>query len=118
MLDRSSVELLTLSVMFLKKLSIYKENKERMAECRVVEKLANFVPGGSDLLLAATLRLLHNLSFDGVLREAMVKCGLIPKAVALLGDLRFRHVVLGFLYHVSTDEENKSTFTYTDAMPK
>lgn len=34
MLERSNVELLILGTTFLKKLSIYKENKEKMAECR------------------------------------------------------------------------------------
>jgi hypothetical protein len=34
MLERSNVELLILSVMFLKKLSIYRENKDRMVKVR------------------------------------------------------------------------------------
>ncbi|GFH09313.1 uncharacterized protein HaLaN_04423, partial [Haematococcus lacustris] len=79
MLDRSNVELLILATTFLKKLSIYKENKEKMVECRIIDKLAKFVPVRNDVLLMSVLRLLHNLSFDGILRDAMVKNGLIPK---------------------------------------
>jgi hypothetical protein len=44
-----------------------------MAECRIVDKLAKFVPVRNDVLLMSVLRLLHNLSFDGVLRDGMVK---------------------------------------------
>lgn len=72
MLDRSNVELLILGTTFLKKLSIYKENKEKMAECHIVDKLAKFVPVRNDVLLMSVLRLLHNLSFDVQLRDDMV----------------------------------------------
>ena len=50
-----------------------------MAECRIVDKLAKFVPVRNDVLLMSVLRLLHNLSFDVQLRDDMVKSLLIPK---------------------------------------
>eukprot|EP00955_Chlamydomonas_euryale_P118839 366562-Chlamydomonas_euryale.AAC.16 len=118
MLDRSNVELLILGTTFLKKLSIYKENKEKMAECRIVEKLAKFVPVRNDVLLMSVLRLLHNLSFDVQLRDDMVRCGLIPKCVELMGVPRFQPVVLGLLYHISMEDKYKSMFTYTDCIPR
>ena len=71
MLERQSVDLLVLSVTFLKKLSICTENKDAMKEANVVDKLARFVPG-PDVLLLVTLRLLLNLSFDEDLRAKMV----------------------------------------------
>lgn len=40
-----------------------------------------------------------------------------PKVVNLLRDSHFPHVVLGLLYHISIEEENKSVFTYTDVIP-
>ncbi|KAJ9509067.1 hypothetical protein QJQ45_001546 [Haematococcus lacustris] len=107
MLDRSNVELLILATTFLKKLSIYKENKEKMVECRIIDKLAKFVPVRNDVLLMSVLRLLHNLSFDGILRDAMVKNGLIPKPV-----------VLGLLYHISMEDKYKSLFTYSECIPR
>ncbi|MEW5306391.1 MAG: hypothetical protein WDW36_008859 [Sanguina aurantia] len=118
MLERSNVELLILATTFLKKLSIYKENKEKMAECKIVEKLVKFVPVLNDVLLMSVLRLLHNLSFDVSLRDDMVKHGLIPKSVELMGVPRFQPVALGLLYHVSMDDKYKSLFTFTDAIPK
>jgi hypothetical protein len=118
MLDRSNVELLILGTTFLKKLSIYKENKEKMAECRIVDKLAKFVPVRNDVLLMSVLRLLHNLSFDVQLRDDMVRNGLIPKCVELMGVPRFQPVVLGLLYHISMEDKYKSMFTYTDCIPR
>mmetsp|Transcript_6170 Transcript_6170/g.13429 ORF Transcript_6170/g.13429 Transcript_6170/m.13429 type:complete len:806 (-) Transcript_6170:755-3172(-) len=118
MLDRSNVELLILATTFLKKLSIYKENKEKMAECKIVDKLAKFVPVRNDVLLMSVLRLLHNLSFDVQLRDDMVKNGLIPKAVELISVERFKPVVLGLLYHISMDDKYKSMFTYTECIPR
>ena len=71
-LDRSNVDLLLVVTMFLKKLSIFEENKDAMARGGIIEKLARFVPVGNAELLAITLRLLHNLSFDANLRSEMV----------------------------------------------
>lgn len=81
MLERSNVELLILCITFLKKLSIYQENKEKMAECNMIASLVKFVPVPHDVLLMAVLRLLHNLSFDTDMREDMAKSGIIPKVV-------------------------------------
>ncbi len=69
-------------VTFLPSLTPSQENKETMAQCRIVEKLMKFVPVLNDVLLMSVLRLLHNLSFDHTLRDDMVKHGLIPKVRA------------------------------------
>uniref|UniRef100_A0A4W4EGV4 Kinesin-associated protein 3a n=1 Tax=Electrophorus electricus TaxID=8005 RepID=A0A4W4EGV4_ELEEL len=84
-LERDSQELLVLVVSFLKKLSIFLENKNDMAETDTVEKLAKLVPCDHEDLLSVTLRLLHNLSFDTGLRSKMVQAGLLPKLTVLLG---------------------------------
>jgi hypothetical protein len=118
MLERSNVELLILGSTFLKKLSIYKENKEKMSECQIVDKLAKFVPVRNDVLLMSVLRLLHNLSFDVALRDGMVKNGLIPKCVELMTVARFQPVVLGLLYHISMEDKYKGMFTFTDCVPR
>eukprot|EP00232_Nephroselmis_pyriformis_P016886 CAMPEP_0182884136 /NCGR_PEP_ID=MMETSP0034_2-20130328/18803_1 /TAXON_ID=156128 /ORGANISM="Nephroselmis pyriformis, Strain CCMP717" /LENGTH=702 /DNA_ID=CAMNT_0025017309 /DNA_START=48 /DNA_END=2152 /DNA_ORIENTATION=+ len=117
MLERNNVELLILCVTFLKKLSIYKENKEKMSECGIVDKLAQFVPVRHDVLLISVLRLLHNLSFDSGMRDDMVRNGLIPKCVELMRLPQYQQVVMALLYHISIDDKYKSMFTYTDAVP-
>uniref|UniRef100_A0A3Q1EQ89 Kinesin-associated protein 3b n=1 Tax=Acanthochromis polyacanthus TaxID=80966 RepID=A0A3Q1EQ89_9TELE len=89
-LERDDEELLVLVVSFLKKLSIFLENKNDMAEVDTVERLARLVPCDHEDLLNLTLRLLLNLSFDSGLRGKMVEVGLLPKLTAMLdyvGDL-------------------------------
>ena len=114
MLERRSVDLLVLSVTFLKKLSVYRENKDAMKQCAVVDKLARFVPG-QDVLLLVTLRLLLNLSFDEDMRAAMVERALIPRVVDLMRNPHFQHVSMALLYHVSVDEKTRAMFAYTPA---
>ena len=83
LLDRINIELLILATAFLKKLSIYQENKDQMAACDVVTRLVKLMAVDNDVLLMAVLRLLHNLSFDAALRDEMVKQGLLPKVSRL-----------------------------------
>jgi hypothetical protein len=116
-LDRTNAELLILSVNFLKKLSIFEENKNRMVEAGVVPKLVKFIPCSNKALMQSVCRLLLNLSFDGNLRDQMVKSSLIPKMVDLLKHAPFRQISLKILYHLSMDDRCKSMFTYTDSIP-
>ncbi|KAK5918877.1 hypothetical protein CgunFtcFv8_022819 [Champsocephalus gunnari] len=117
-LERDDEELLVLVVSFLKKLSIFLENKNDMAEVDTVERLARLVPCDHDDLLNLTLRLLLNLSFDSGLRAKMVEVGLLPKLTALLGDENSRQVALRILYHISIDDRFKGMFVYTDCIPQ
>ncbi|KAM9435104.1 kinesin-associated protein 3a [Clarias gariepinus] len=117
-LDRESKELLVLVVSFLKKLSIFLENKNDMAETDTVEKLAKLVPCDHEDLLNVTLRLLLNLSFDTGLRSKMVQVGLLPKLTSLLGDEVQKHLAMRILYHISMDDRFKSMFAYTDCIPQ
>ncbi|ELU10175.1 hypothetical protein CAPTEDRAFT_219515 [Capitella teleta] len=116
-LDRDNFELLILVVSFLKKLSIFVENKNEMADLGIVEKLVKLVPCDHEDLLNISLRLLLNLSFDSVLRNKMVKVGMLPKLVQLLGNENHCLIVLCILYHISMDEKAKSFFAYTECIP-
>uniref|UniRef100_A0A8C1ZLM9 Kinesin-associated protein 3b n=1 Tax=Cyprinus carpio TaxID=7962 RepID=A0A8C1ZLM9_CYPCA len=107
-LERDNEELLVLVVSFLKKLSIFLENKNEMAEMDAVEKLTCLVPCEHENLMNVTLRLLHNLSFDMGLRGKMVHVGLLPKLTDLLGDDTHKHVVMRILYHISVADKSKS----------
>uniref|UniRef100_A0A4W6E8F3 Kinesin-associated protein 3b n=1 Tax=Lates calcarifer TaxID=8187 RepID=A0A4W6E8F3_LATCA len=117
-LDRDDEELLVLVVSFLKKLSIFLENKNDMAEVDTVERLARLVPCDHEDLLNLTLRLLLNLSFDSGLRAKMVEVGLLPKLTDLLGDENNRQVAMRILYHISIDDRFKGMFVYTDCIPQ
>ncbi|CAL1579382.1 unnamed protein product [Knipowitschia caucasica] len=117
-LDREDEELLVLVVSFLKKLSIFLENKNDMAELDTVEKLSRLVPCDHEDLLNLALRLLLNLSFDSGLRAKMVEVGLLPKLTALLGDENNKQVAMRILYHISMDDRFKVMFVYTDCIPQ
>lgn len=117
MLSRSYEHLLVLVVTFLKKLSIFEENKDAFKECGVVELLAKFVPCSSQELVLVSLRFLFNLSFDKDLRDQMLKCGYVPKLVNLLKTPIYRAKTLKLLYHLSVDDRCKSMITYTDGIP-
>ncbi len=78
-LGRSNVELLALAATFLRRLSVYAGNKAAMAAAGAVPALLRLLPAQGPALLAAVLRLLHNLSFDAELRGQMVAGGLIQK---------------------------------------
>ncbi|XP_069691639.1 kinesin-associated protein 3 isoform X2 [Periplaneta americana] len=116
-LDRDNVDLLILVVMFLKKLSLFKENVDDMSDLNVVEKLPRILMMNNGDLIHMTLNLLLNLSFTLSLRERMVRVGFLPKLVSLLNVQRHESVVLKVLYHLSMDDRCKSMFTYTDCVP-
>ncbi|KAE8611311.1 hypothetical protein XENTR_v10012405 [Xenopus tropicalis] len=117
-LDRDNFELLILVVSFLKKLSIFLENKNDMAEMDIIEKLSKLVPCEHEDLLNITLRLLLNLSFDTGLRNKMVQVGLLPKLTVLLDNENYKQIVMCILYHISMDDRFKSMFAYTDCIPQ
>lgn len=117
MMDRVTPELVILTISFLKKLSIFEENKDAMVELALVEKLVRYVRCSHDKTVQMALKLLFNLSFDPALRELLVKNSLIPKLVELLKKPPFRALSLRILYHLSMDDRCKSMFTYTEAIP-
>ncbi|RLN50797.1 hypothetical protein BBJ28_00013868 [Nothophytophthora sp. Chile5] len=117
MLDRVAPDLVILTITFLKKLSIFEENKDAMVELAVVEKLVRYVRCDHDKTIQTALKLLFNLSFDPALREVLVRNSLIPKLVELLKKPPFRALSLRILYHLSMDDRCKSMFTYTEAIP-
>jgi hypothetical protein len=64
--QRSFEDLLILIVTFLKKLSMFEENKNLMKEQNVIEIVSKILTCSSQPLINITLRLLFNLSFDRV----------------------------------------------------
>lgn len=110
-------DLVILTITFLKKLSIFEENKDAMVELTVVEKLVRYLNCNHDKTIQTALKLLFNLSFDPALREVLVRNSIIPKLVELLKKPPFRALSLRILYHLSIDDRCKSMFTYTEAIP-
>lgn len=116
-LERQNVDLLTLAVTFLKKLSIVRDNKNEMYELNIVDKFPRLLQTTDAELTQVTLSLIFNLSFDGPLRAKMIHAGLLPKLVTFLSDTNHHEVVIKILYHMSLDDKVKSMFTYTECVP-
>ena len=117
-LERENPELLILVVAFLKRLSIFAENKNRMKEEDIVKTLASLVHSDNDELVTGTLSLLLNLSFDMELRRRMVELGLMSQFVQLLSNPKIpQELPLKLLYHISLDDANKPQFSSTDCLP-
>ena len=113
-LSRSSTDLLCLCLSFVKKLSIFEENKDVLRDMNIVAKLTKFIPCTHQQLTIDTLKLLFNLSFDTAIREQMLQMGLVPKLIQLLKTPALRGRTLKLLYHLSVDDRCKSMFAYTE----
>eukprot|EP00050_Salpingoeca_kvevrii_P021998 m.119622 g.119622 ORF g.119622 m.119622 type:complete len:749 (-) comp9559_c0_seq2:85-2331(-) len=118
MLDRQNNEFLLLVVTFLKKLSIFAENKDKMLEEGAIPKMLRLIPSENEALQNVTLRLLHNLSFDQTARAQMVDGGLIDVLVPLLDDRSApTPVVVTILYHLSVEDKHKPLFSFSNCIP-
>lgn len=73
MMERNNPDLLFIVLNFLKKLSIFGDNKNEMKESGIIEKLTRFIPCNNQLLLQIALRLTFNLSFDEEIRLQMAE---------------------------------------------
>jgi len=117
MMERNNPDLLYIVLNFLKKLSIFGENKTEMKDYKIVDKLSRFVPCGHQLLLQIALRLIYNLTFDQEIRQQIVECSMIPKFVEILKAPGFRALILKILYQLSIEDKTKASFTYTECLP-
>ncbi|CAD7940440.1 unnamed protein product [Amoebophrya sp. A25] len=113
LLDRSMEELLYVALLFLKKLSIFEENKEVMIrDCRVVPRLVQLAHHQSAFIALLALRVLYNLSFDDQILSFSESGELFQQLVDLLKHPPFRQIVLKLLYQFTRDERCKSLLTY------
>ncbi|KAJ3210624.1 hypothetical protein HDU67_005161 [Dinochytrium kinnereticum] len=119
MLERKTPELLILSVTFLKKLSVFKENKEEMVKNReeLLGKLDALVPSENQPLQALILRLLLNLSHDTKFRMGLIRFGFLEKFVELLHSKSHTVLALQLLYQLSIDDASRAAFASTEAIP-
>ncbi|EFJ36668.1 hypothetical protein SELMODRAFT_403261 [Selaginella moellendorffii] len=105
------------AIIFLRKLSIFKENKDIMRKIGVIPIVSHLLPSGNELLVHPVLGLLRNLSFDPLLRSQMIKCNLIQTVGALINQLKFEHASCSFLYCISMDVSLRSAFAETVVVP-
>ena len=115
MLERNDFHLLIITLLFLRKMSIFSENKNEMIELNVIEKLVRFFSCDNEVLMQLALGVYKNLCFDPLARNRIEKAGLIPKFIELLhSSSRFAAIVI--LYLLSIDESIRYTLAYTELM--
>lgn len=121
LLDRKTPELLILAVTFLKKLSIFKENKDSMVKKQnskdLLNKLHKILPSEHQGIQNLSLRLLLNLSHDKDFRAALVEHGFLHKMVDLLHNKNNLLLALQLTYQISIDDINRDAFSKTEAVP-
>ncbi|KAI9145980.1 kinesin-associated protein-domain-containing protein [Paraphysoderma sedebokerense] len=120
LLDRDNYELGLLATKFMKKLSVFSENKNAILNnvAQVMSSLSRYINPSRDELYKTTLGLLLNLSHDADFRGHMVKSGLATKLIDSLQDDKCICLeLLSLLYNLSVDDRTKAMFSYTDAIP-
>uniref|UniRef100_A0A914XR60 Kinesin-associated protein 3 n=1 Tax=Plectus sambesii TaxID=2011161 RepID=A0A914XR60_9BILA len=113
---KSNAEFIILVLTFLKKLSVFVENKNQMAKHGVIEKIGQLFPSTNDELVQVAIKLLFNLSFDASMRSRMIAAGLLDHIAPLLDVAVMRVSALKLLYHLSMDDDAKVMITYTDCI--
>lgn len=112
-LDRTSEDPLLVALTFLKKLSIFEENKDMIVQSEgTLSRLVHLASHQNTYIALLTLRVLYNFSFDENVRSSLVESGFVRQLVDLLKNPPFRHIVLRLLYHFSMDDRCKSLLTY------
>nr|KAJ3413912.1 hypothetical protein HK105_001946 [Polyrhizophydium stewartii] len=111
MLDRKTPELLILVVTFLKKLSVFRENKDEMLK---VHTAFGWLSG----LQSVTLRLLLNLSHDSGFRLLLVREGYLQKLANMLTRRSFLMVTLQLMYQLSLDDKGRSSPVFGECIPQ
>lgn len=119
MLDRNTPELLLLIVTFLKKLSVFQENKDQMLKysTKLLDKLETLVQSEHQGLQGLSLRLILNLSHDHQFRDLFIKRNFVSKLVNGLSKKNYLMVTLQLLYQLSIDQENRECSDFAEAIP-
>jgi hypothetical protein len=123
LLERSNPPILLLAVTFLRKLSIFEENKDAMATQGIAPLLVALLPGDGAVtdepLAIATLRLAFNLTFDGAMCGALLDAGVLPRLSHLLRTAApLRAVCLRIMYHLSQKTSGRAAFaSVPDVVP-
>lgn len=96
---------------FLKKLSIFRENKDDFIKLNIVSQLDYFLSLDNDDVLETVLRLLFNLSFDPSMRDQMVRSGIVEQCVNIFKRPAgtCRPACVRVLYNISMDDRYKES---------
>ncbi|KAJ3386385.1 Kinesin-associated protein 3 [Entophlyctis sp. JEL0112] len=116
-LGRETPELLLLTITFLKKLSIFRENKDELVQSdSVYLKIERILSIENSSLQSLSLRFLLNLSHDSKFRTIMVENGCIIRLMEFLHSKTHVIPCLQLLYQMSIDDRNRDVMSSADIM--
>lgn len=110
LLERNSQELLLVIVIYLKKLSVFIENKTAMKELNLMKSLSPLLFLDNELLIFNTLKLMYNLSIDREMRIYFIRCGIFSKLVSFFTKGAYTSVIVSLFYLVSCEARYVSIF--------
>lgn len=120
MLDRETPELLILVITFLKKLSVFKENKDEMLTRAdvLLTHLERLVASTHKTLQNLTMRLIMNLSHDILFRQQIIKHGILDKITGMFKNQNYTVVTLQLLYQLSIDDKHRQSPIFAECVPQ
>lgn len=112
-------DLLNIVLLFLKKLSVYEENKEVMVHLGISGRLANIIenfvnPSFCPHVLTA-LEVMHNLAFDRKFCHEIIGIGIIQRLLQFLYKMKFQfsdleRLTYQIMYVISSEEKIRIMF--------
>ncbi|EFC44901.1 hypothetical protein NAEGRDRAFT_79669 [Naegleria gruberi] len=114
-LDSENPELLCVLVTFLRKLSIFQENRREMLDAGLMFKFEDIFQYDNIILLNESMRLIVNVTFDPQLRKDVIP--LVPKFIELLRFPDHFEYCVKLLYQLSQDEEFSKLRISSDTLP-
>ncbi|OTF72586.1 kinesin-associated protein-like protein [Euroglyphus maynei] len=116
LLERNNQELLLIVVLFLKKLSVFIEDKTQMKELCIYKSLTPLLYLDNELLIVNTLKLLYNLMIDRDIRVYLVRAGIIPKLISFFLKDRYTSVIVSIFYLISCEPKFVPIFKANEQM--
>lgn len=110
LLERNSQELLLVIVIYLKKLSVFIENKAAMKDLNLMKSLSPLLFLDNELLIFNTLKLMYNLSIDREMRIYFIRCGIFSKLVSFFTKGAYTSVIVSLFYLVSCEAKYVTIF--------
>src|SRR5699024_746650 len=110
LLERNSQELLLIIVIYLKKLSVFVENKTQMKELAIHKSLNSLLYLDNEVLIYKTLKLIYNLMIDQEIRVYFIRSGIFSKLVSFFLKGTFMSVIVSIFYLISCEHKYISIF--------
>lgn len=116
LLERNNQELLLIVVLFLKKLSVFVEDKNQMKELCIYKSLTPLLYLDNELLIVNTLKLLYNLMIDRDIRVYLFRAGIVPKLISFFLKDRYTSVIVSIFYLISCEQKFVPIFKTNEQM--